>query len=160
MPSGVHRSVGGRIAAVLVAVTLSGATARVLDAIHGPGEGHRCLCAARLGEQHECDCTLCRTAALMARASDRSSPPCHRAAAQRALLAERAPAGSRDAPSMQCICGDPTESTATADGLGPFCFPADQALALADRTEPALPAVANPAREGPVKPETPPPRAA
>lgn len=158
MASRVRRSVVGQIAAVLVAVTLSGATTLVLDALHAPGEGHRCLCAARYGERHECDCALCRMAALTARASDPNAPPCHREAARKAL-AERAPVGSREAPGMECICGDPTEGTATASGPGPFCFPAHPALAVADRAEPALPGVAEPAREGPVEPETPPPRA-
>jgi hypothetical protein len=60
---------------------------------------------------------------------------------------------------MECICGDPTESTATAAGPGPFSFPGATVLAVALRTERAPIDVADPATECPLEPEAPVPRA-
>src|SRR5512140_3320871 len=154
MPSKVRMAAGARLAAALLAVPLTGATTRLPP--HAQAGVHRCTCSERPGERHECDCALCRAAALMAQASDEKAPPCHRAAARKALV-ESAPTGSRDAPSFECICGEPAESEATPAGLGPFCSTADRAVTMGDRTEARQPSAGDPAREGPAEPETPPP---
>jgi hypothetical protein len=152
----VRRAPVARLAAALVAVTLSGAP-RVL-AMHAPVEGHRCSCRAHGGEHHECECAICRKAALTAQATDDKAPPCHRAAARKAL-SERAPTGSRNEPCVEGTCGGSSQPTVTPAGMEPFCLPAAKAIALADRTEPR-PLLAGAARERPLEPETPPPRAA
>jgi hypothetical protein len=145
-----------RLAAALVAVTLSGAP-RVL-AMHAPVEGHRCTCRAHAGEHHECECAICRNAALAAQASDENAPPCHRAAARKAL-SERAPAGTRDVPCLEGTCGGSGQPTMTLAGVEPFCAPAAEAGALADHVE-SRPAQVGAAHERPLAPEAPPPRAA
>jgi hypothetical protein len=146
-----------RLAAALVAVTLSGAP-RVL-ALHAPVEGHCCACRAHGGDNHECECAICRKAALAAQASDEKAPPCHRAAARKAL-SERAPTGSRSVPCIEGTCGGSNQPTMTPAGVEPFCLPAaTRAVALADRTE-SRPRLADAARKRPFAPETPPPRAA
>lgn len=146
-----------RISAVLVAGALSGAP-RVL-AMHAPLEGHRCECKAqRGGNHHECECMICRRAALSAQATDEKVPPCHRAAARKAL-SERAPAGPRSEPCIEGTCGRAGEPTTTAAGVEPFCLPVAAAVALVDRTEPRQ-IVADAARDRALEPETPPPRAA
>jgi hypothetical protein len=144
-----------RFAAALVAVTLSGAP-RVL-AMHAPVEGHRCSCRAHTGG-HECECAICRKAALTAQASDEKLPPCHRSAARKAL-SESEPVGQRSAPCVEGTCGGSGQPTMTPAGVEPFCMPSARAVALADRTE-RRPGAAGPACERPLEPETPPPRAA
>jgi hypothetical protein len=144
-----------RLAAALVAVTISGAP-RVF-AMHAPVEGHRCSCRAHGGEHHECDCAICRKAALAAQASNEKAPPCHRAAARKAL-SERAPTGSRSVPCIEGTCGGSTQPTMTPAGVEPFCMPSSTAVALAYRMEPR-PTTADPVHDRPLEPETPPPRA-
>src|SRR5690349_2476259 len=109
-----------RLAAVLVAVTLTG-TPRVL-ALHAPPERHRCSCAAHAGEHHECACARCRSAALTTQASDESLPPCHRAAAEKALAHAKSDA-SRRAPCVEGTCGSGARPTLTLAGVEPFCLP-------------------------------------
>ncbi len=144
-----------RVAAALVAVTLSGAP-RVL-AMHAPIEGHRCSCKAHSAD-HECECAICRKAALAAQASDESLPPCHRAAAKKAL-SESKPAEKRTAPCVEGTCGGSGQPTLTPAGVEPFCMPSSSSAALADRTERHTCAPAA-SCERPLDPETPPPRAA
>lgn len=144
-----------QLAAALVAVTLSGAP-RLL-AMHAPVAGHRCSCRAHRAN-HECDCAICRKAALAAQASDERLPPCHRAAARKAL-SQGEPAGGRSAPCVEGTCGGSAQPAMTFAGIEPFCMPSAKAVAVADRTEHRASA-ADPARERPVEPETPPPRAA
>lgn len=147
-----------RLIAALTAVTLAGAAVG-LPAARGQGEGHRCTCHERYGEEHECECVLCRAAALIARASDEGLPPCHRAAAQRELLASEA-AGRRDAPTIACVCGEPPEPESTPAGLGQYCLAADRGIADAVRPAPRLAPADPPVTAGRHEPETPPPRSA
>lgn len=153
----VHVPVVSRLAAALVAVVLSGAP-RVV-AIHAPAEGHRCSCRARGGEHHECECAVCRKAALVSQAKDPGAMPCHRAAARQAL-SERSSSGSRRAPCVEGTCGGPAQPKVLPAGVSPFPLPGSPAaLLLADRAEP-LRGWADPCPERSAEPETPPPRAA
>ncbi len=147
-----------RLAAALVAVTLSGAP-RVL-AMHAPIAGHRCSCKPHQGGHHECECAICRKAALAAQASDEKLPPCHRAAAKKAL-SQGEPAGQRSAPCVEGTCGGSGQPAMTPAGVEPFCIPSGggQAGAPADRAE-RRPDTADAACERSLEPETPPPRAA
>lgn len=142
-----------RLAAVLVAATLTGAP-RVL-AQHAPAERHRCTCkAGEGGHHHECECALCHKAALRAQASDAAQPPCHRAAAQKELAAGQRPPGA----CVEGTCGSGARPTLTLAGVEVFCLPASGggAITLPDRP---LPALAAPSLERALEPETPPPKA-
>lgn len=142
-----------RFAAALVAVTLTGAP-RVL-ALHAPAERHRCSCPAH-GGHHECECALCRKAALTAQATDESLPPCHRAAAKKALAGARSD-GSRSAPCLEGTCGDGARPALTAAGVEPFCLPAGAGAPAALPPRP-LELPVGPRLERALVPETPPPR--
>lgn len=148
-------SVGARLASVLVGVMLSGAP-RVL-AMNAPVERHRCDCPTRAGEHHECKCAICRKIALTVQAEDDDAPPCHRAAALKAL-AERAPRGSRGAPCVEGTCGGPGQPTVTPAGLEPFCLPLVRSVVRVERVEWRIEG-ADPNRDRSLAPTTPPPRA-
>jgi hypothetical protein len=153
----MRTAAAARLAAVLVAAMLTGAP-RVL-ALHAPVEGHRCSCAAHGGDHHECACAICRKAALAARASDESAPPCHRAAARNALSEERRTSRPSGSPCVEGTCGAPGQPALTPAGTEPFCLPSQEPVVRADRAQ-RLP-VAAPAAPGRSRePETPPPRAA
>lgn len=156
MLSKLRRVLAARFMAALAAATLAGA-ATGLPAASDPEEGHRCSCNERYGEAHECECVLCRAAALIARAADDRLPPCHRAAAKRELL-ESAPPGGRDAPTLACVCGDPPDPASTPAGLGQYVLAAGRAVADAERPAPRRPGEADPVTAGRLEPETPPPR--
>lgn len=143
-----------RIAATLVAVTLSG-TPRIV-ALSAPPERHRCTCGVHAGGDPACDCALCHKAALLSRASDQSLPPCHRAAAHRELASgdARRPAG---APCVEGTCGSGARPTLTAAGVEAFCLPASAPLVVVVPERP-VPTCAEPAPERTTEPETPPPR--
>jgi hypothetical protein len=144
-----------RVTAALVAVTLTGAP-RVL-ALSAPAERHRCSCPAH-GDHHECECALCRKAALTVQATDETLPPCHRAAAQKALGDTQSDA-SRGAPGLEGTCGSGARPALTLAGVEPFCLPAGGALRVPLPARP-LELPAGPRRERALEPETPPPRAA
>jgi hypothetical protein len=144
-----------RIAAVLVAVTLSGGP-RVF-ALHAPVEAHRCCCKAHVGGDHECDCALCHRASLAAQAKDEKAPPCHRAAARKAL-SRNEPKGRRGAPCVEGHCGASDRPMTNPAGLEPFFLPATAFASPAGRDEPRPDGI-QAARRRFVEPETPPPRA-
>jgi hypothetical protein len=144
-----------RIAAALAAVTLTGVP-RVL-ALHAPAETHRCSCRANAGSHHECECAICRKAALAAQASDERAPPCHRAAARQAL-SRGAPPGSREAPCFEGTCGGAGRAPMTFPGVEPFCLPVPPAVRVTI-APPARAVSADPVRDRALEPETPPPRA-
>lgn len=146
-----------RLAAALVAVMLSGAP-RVL-AMHAPAETHRCTCRARAGGHHDCECAICRKAALTAQASDQAQPPCHRAAARKALASGASGGPRGDAPCLEGTCGNGTQPPVTIAGLEPFCLRVSgvAAVALPGETRPPF---APRLRDRSLDPETPPPRAA
>jgi hypothetical protein len=145
-----------KLAAALVAVTLSGVPGVV--AMHAPAEGHRCTCKAHGGGRHECECANCHKAALAEQASDRNMPPCHRAAARKAL-SQRESSGSRDVPCVEATCCAGKRPVMTIGGIDPFCIPARTLVAIAGGPEASEPV---PRRfEGrSLEPETPPPKAA
>lgn len=144
-----------RLAAALVAVTLTGAPR--VAAMHAPAEKHRCTCQAHAGSHHECECALCHKAALTKQATDESLPPCHRTAAKKELAAG---AGRpRGAPCIEGTCGSTTRPTLTLAGVEIFCLPASGALVLAV-PERRLPEVGEPLTERVLEPETPPPKRA
>jgi hypothetical protein len=145
-----------RVAAAFVALALSGAP-RVL-ALHAPAEGHRCSCKAQLHGHRECDCAICRKAALSARASDERLPSCHRAAARKASSPDGT-RGSQDVPCLERTCGGEGRPAMTVAGVEPFCVRAQGQPFLARSTE-ARPILAERPCERALRPETPPPRAA
>jgi hypothetical protein len=153
----VRMAAAARLAAVLVAATLTGAP-RVL-ALNAPMEGHRCSCAAHGDDHHRCACAVCRKAALAARASDGNAPPCHRAAARKALSEARGRSGPSGTPCVEGTCGGPGQAPAAPGGPEPFSLPSHRPIARTERAE-RLPVAAAAASARPLEPETPPPRAA
>ena len=144
-----------RGAAVLIAVTLSGAP-RVL-ALQAPAEAHRCSCKAHLDGHHECECALCRRASLAGQARDANAPPCHRTAARQALARESR-GGPRGAPCLDGHCGSADCPLTAAAGVAPFIVPSTRLLHTQGRVEP----VRDPGdalQRRPAMPATPPPRA-
>lgn len=143
-----------RIAAALVAVTLTGAP-RVL-ALHAPPEAHRCTCRAHGSEA--CECASCHQAALKAEAMDERVPPCHRAAAQHALSAagERS---SRGEPCVEGSCGSTSRPAVTIAAVEPFHRSVSPPLPLRVPERP-LPGLLAPLLDRPLEPETPPPKPA
>lgn len=145
-----------RVAAALVAVTLSGVP-RVL-ALHAPAERHRCTCQAH-SAAHECDCALCHKAALLVQAGDESLPPCHRAAAQRELASADRGEKTRGEPCVEGTCGSGARPTLTLAGVEVFCVPASAPVVIAVPERP-LRTVVEPVPERALEPETPPPKPA
>jgi hypothetical protein len=145
-----------RLAATLAAIGLSGAL-HVL-AMHVPVEGHRCACRAH-DAAHECDCAQCRRASLSAQASDEKLPPCHRAAARKALALQDQGSGARSAPCVEGTCGGPTHTAPLLGASEPFCTRAPESVIAATRPE-LLVAVNRVRPERALAPETPPPRSA
>ena len=143
-----------RVAAVLVAATLTGAP-RVL-ALNAPAETHRCSCRTHSGDHHECDCALCRRAALSAQAADGAVPPCHRAAARKEL-SRGEQAGSHGAPCVEGRCGFPERPVTAAAGGQLFITPSTRLAAAMGRDEPHLDRAEVLLRRA-AEPETPPPR--
>lgn len=152
----VRMAVFARLAAALVAMTLTGAP-RVL-AMHAPAEKHRCMCQAHAGGHHECECALCHKATLSAQASDERLPPCHRTAAKKELAA--AGAGKpRSEPCVEGTCGSGARPPLTLAGVEVFCLPASGALVLSLPQRP-LPVRVEPLLQRALEPETPPPKQA
>lgn len=155
MLRGRHLLAFARVAAILVAVTLTGAP-RVL-ALHAPVEAHRCTCRAHDRGEHGCECGLCRRSSHAAQASDARLPACHRAAARRGLVADRR--GRPDAPCVDGTCGNGGPSAPGLAGGEPFLAGPPAAHAPAILTD--APAAARAAaRWRAPDPETPPPRPA
>ncbi len=143
-----------QIAAVLVAVTLSGVP-RVAS-LHAPAQGHVCTCGVH-ARGHKCTCVLCRQTALAAVAFDRELPQRYRDAAREQLQADER--GAPGAPCVDGTCGDGAQPQVTVAGVEPFCLPSPTVLAVA-LAEERRPAHASAAPERALEPETPPPRAA
>lgn len=149
-------AVFARLAAALVAVTLTGAP-RVL-AMHAPAEQHRCMCQAHAGGHHDCECALCHKATLAAQATDETLPPCHRTAARKEL-ASAATGKSRGEPCVEGTCGSGARPQLTLAGVEVFCLPASGALVLSVPERP-LPVLVEPLPDRALEPETPPPKRA
>jgi hypothetical protein len=107
---GLVHTVSSRLAAVAVALALSG----VPHLVEGPEhhEGHRCQCPVR-NSARECDCPLChQEAARLGKvaAGHPSQPPCHRAPA--ALARAEASKKAQQAATEPCL----SSSCGTTDG--------------------------------------------
>jgi hypothetical protein len=154
----VRSTAVGRLAAALVALSLSGAPQAALAL--RPEKPHRCECAAH-GDRHRCACRICAEQARRARRDALEKvPPCHRAVVARELAEEeereREPAG----PCLRPTCGSEAPSAATPPAAERFTIVAQRAaLAPADRSE-ALPPARTRASELPAVPDVPPPRIA
>jgi len=152
----VRMATVARVAAALVAVMLSGGPHAL--ALMASAEAHRCCCRSHGSPQHECDCAMCRRAALAEQAKDDKAPPCHRAAARKALSRGCSP-GSRSAPCVEGTCGSSNGPVTTPAGIEPFPIPAATLLAATSRQEWLVDGV-QAVRRRPLEPEKPPPRAA
>jgi hypothetical protein len=103
---GLVQTIGSRLAAVAVAMSLSGVPRFLAPQEHPV---HRCHCLARNG-QHDCDCPLCHAEAArrgQSGAEDASLPPCHRALAAKARAAadESARRRADSGPCLTSTCG-------------------------------------------------------
>jgi len=140
-----------RIAAALLGLSLSGVP-RVV-ALQARPEPHRCHCRHRAGE--ECECALCRRAALLAQASSEDAPPCHRAAAQKALSGATR---SGTAPCLEGACSRNDHPLPSMAGGDVYCVSGDHALPRVwGPRDMGLP-MADRERSEPREPATPPPR--
>jgi hypothetical protein len=152
MVRALRTSSSGRLGAVIVALTMTGAPA--LAARPESGE-HRCLCRAHARDD-DCECARCHEATSKQRqAADAQRPPCHRAAAKDGKHApQRRSAG---APCVTGTCGGPETHGTPLTPLDAFT------LSLAPAPSGALPpagSVERPSgaqREAPSVPEIPPP---
>jgi len=157
MLPGLHRLAVSRVAALGVALVLTGAPRLCIRQVLGSRGAHRCDCV-RGGGHHECSCPACRMEAARA-AGVEKLPPCHRALAR----AAQARGGASDLPAGPCLtgaCGVPEERARQASGSDvPFLVPGAQVLVLPWAL--ASPSVdrAVPDADGRT-PETPPPRCA
>ena len=161
---GLAHRMASQLAAVAVALALSGAPALVEPT--SPGKGHRCQCPVKNGH-HDCACPLCHAEAAhldKSAADDPRLPACHRALAAK----KRSEASQADRAAKRRAATDPavTSSCGTSD-------PRFRAPPGTDRFM-APPAWQLPGRSATVEvaavralllcalrePETPPPRAA
>lgn len=145
-----HRSQLARLAAVLVALALSGLP-RVV-ALAAPEEAHRCSCRAH--GDHDCTCAKCAAIAARRRAAEAAPPPCHAPPPGVAAPEPHTPPG----PCITGSCGAPEEPRPAVNGVDLFTLPID-----APRTVPppvaALPGALPGPQHQPQPPEPPPPRA-
>jgi hypothetical protein len=153
MLSRVRVAALGQVGAMLVVLALTGAPR--VAALLAPPERHACRCSEHLpGEA--CTCPICRTAALEATADDASLPPCHRAAARKALASEPRPAPA-GAPCATGSCGALDPRPVAASGVEPFVLPAPPAALRAPLVARLVERTARPSQVARA-PETPPPR--
>jgi hypothetical protein len=145
-----------RIAAMLVAVTVSGAP-RVL-AMSAPAERHQCSCHAHRAGDHACDCALCRRSGISTAPDDRQVPTCHRSAVPKVAQGAR-PVGGRETPCVEGTCGGAGRPAPEVLGAAPFCLPDGGTLVVALEPE-SRPMRARRLLARALEPETPPPRAA
>jgi hypothetical protein len=155
--SAIRTAAACRLAAALVALSLSGAPQATLAL--RPERPHRCQCAAH-GERHQCACRVCAEQARRARRNALEKvPPCHRALVERELAEqderERAPSAPRFMPS----CGRDAPAAAAPAPTDRFTVGDVAPLAVADRSE-LLPRARPRPSERPAAPDVPPPRAA
>lgn len=144
-----------RLAALAVALGLSGAPQVVAARTAPAGGRHVCRCGAH-GPEHDCGCPRCHAT----READlEGQPPCHRAAARKALAGERRREES-GRPCLKGSCGVPEAPRAIARTVGesftlaqapPLARPASEEAFFTELSAPPDRAVA---------PESPPPRSA
>jgi len=155
----VHRLAISRLAAVVLALALSGAV-RVAAAQESHEGTHRCSCPTSHGV-HECACPRCQSAAAAPAppAEELAKlPPCHRALfAARAAAARKAPAPRPDQDCASPLCSLPDGRLAAAPQTDTFLLPEPPRLAVAAWSEP-LPAVRRGCDATLPSPEPPPPR--
>ena len=134
MPFPARTPLLARLAAALVAFGMTGALQ--WPALAAPEAPHRCACRAGAGGhlgEHACECARCREQTHAARDRDvEKLPPCHRAAARKALAEEsrRPPPG----PCFQGSCGAPEAQRAAA-------LPMAESFLLPDAAAPPAPPV-------------------
>jgi hypothetical protein len=153
MLHGVATSLLPRAAAAFLALALSGAAH--VGAQHAPARGHHCSC--KHDAEHECDCGSCRRRSLEARASDDAAPPCHRAAARKALAEH-----SQKPRSVPCVdggCGGGGDPTLTMPAPEPYVLRTIPGVMLRPMVEPVAISDGSAALRV-IPPETPPPRLA
>jgi hypothetical protein len=142
-----------RIAAAVVALSLSGLPGAAARAMGTPGV--ECTCPshkARHSHDHPCECASRHAGGAPAE----PAPPCHGSA--------RKPAGdSSPAPSASCAriagCGAPLPEAAPPPSIDPFALPDPVQLASVGPLEALAIALARP-RDVALPPDTPPPRRA
>jgi hypothetical protein len=146
-----------RLAAALLALSLSGATRAALAL--APEREHRCQCASH-GENHRCACKICNDRARRARRDELAKlPPCCRskAAAQLAVEEERAQRESAD-PCAVPLCGGRDPDAPPSGSEDAFTLPPRATPTGPGRREPIVPAATS-GPEAVATPELPPPRA-
>jgi len=157
---GLLHSAAVQLAAVLVAVGLSGAVPW-LEAPHAE-QGHRCQCPKGAG-QHHCDCPLCHAEAARAAAASPGAkvPPCHLDRARKAAAAEKEAAKRRAAagPALSSTCGTGDHRFDPPPSLPLFTVPEAPVVAV-HLTVAALDEALAADVGLPVEPETPSPRLA
>jgi hypothetical protein len=146
----------GRLAAALLIMSLSGAGGLLPRA---EAAEHHCQCSLMgKGGRHQCECPICRLAALRAASNDASAPACHRAAALRALEEEVARPKNCGGPVLSTGCDDSHRYLGGSSGIEQFVLPSTIVL----RHVPTVERRGEPLRApspAVVLPELPPPRA-
>jgi hypothetical protein len=144
--SEAHRLTGSRVAAVLVALALSGAPR--LATPGEPASAARCCCPKQ-GAGHACRCAAHRAG----RTSREAPRPCH-------AVAREIPRGSEPSGPARTWyrpgCGTPEAAVARPPGIDVFVLPEPVAVAPAAASERMLEPSRAPS-ELPGEPETPPP---
>lgn len=141
-----------RLAAALVAVSLSGMPGVVTRAVATPGV--ECTCPSHRGKHthdHPCECASRHATGAPAQ----RAPPCHGSAGGQA--GDRAPLSSSCA--RLAGCGAPLPDAAPPPSMDPFALPEAVPLAPAVTAETVASAIGRP-RDVAVQPDTPPPRPA
>ncbi len=149
MISEAHRLAASRLAAVMVAVALSGAPRLAIPGEAAPG--HRCCCPKQ-ARQHACPCAARR--ASQAREAER---PCHGVAPEGARRGE--PGSGPALTWFRPGCGTPEAAVAPHPGIDAFLIPESLAVAAPIAPE-RIPEPWRAPSDVPVEPETPPPIAA
>jgi hypothetical protein len=146
-----------RLAAAALALALSGAP-RAAQALQ-PERPHRCQCRHGVGEH--CTCPVCGKRARQARRNAaQEAPPCHRAAAERALAAEEERARQdRDVPCLRGDCGGDEPAAPPRASAETFTLPDPPVIGRAGHAG-VVPALATSEGAAAPAPEPPPPRAA
>jgi len=154
----VHRLPVSRLAAVLLALALSGAV-RVAAAQETHEGTHRCSCPTSHGV-HDCACPKCQSAAAAPAPSAEELaklPPCHRALFAAKAAARKVPAPRPDQDCASPLCSLPDGRLAAAPQVDTFLVPEPPRLVVSAWSEP-LTAVRAGCEAIQPSPEPPPPR--
>lgn len=152
----LHTASVCRLAAVLLALSLSGASRAAASL--APEPEHRCQCASH-GEKHRCACKICNERARRARRGEiDKAPPCHRAIVERQVAEEeeREQQEGTD-PCLLPDCGGRDPAAPPRASVDAFTLPQPAGLHRPGRFEP-LARLAPSGPEAPASPDVPPPR--